>query len=162
MGFPETEVFEARLYSLASNSWKILGDVGPFDILKIHNYRGVFCNGALHWRTNEYIICFDISDETFHNVPIPYKNSNESGNRFPLYMGVWEGKLCLLRKNFMQMEDHDVCTHIDVWTMTDNKWSKHLEITAHVTDMYYGTPVQTLQNGDILFEGGPEAEERGL
>ncbi|XP_026458772.1 F-box protein CPR1-like [Papaver somniferum] len=60
-----------------------------------------------------------------------------------------------------KMEDRDICTHIDVWAMADNKWSKHLEITAHVTDMYFGSPFQTSQNGDILFEGGPETEERG-
>ncbi|RZC68010.1 hypothetical protein C5167_011706 [Papaver somniferum] len=40
---------------------------------------------------------------------------------------------------------------IDVWIMIDNKWSKHLKITAQ---MYFGHPIQTLQNGKILFDGG--------
>ncbi|KAI3838413.1 hypothetical protein MKW92_035814 [Papaver armeniacum] len=40
--------------------------------------------------------------------------------------------------------------NVDVWTMIDNKWSKHLKITEN---MYYGLPIQTLQNGEILFDG---------
>ncbi|KAI3912595.1 hypothetical protein MKW92_019804 [Papaver armeniacum] len=74
-------------------------------------------------------------------------------------LGVWEGKLCLLRMN--RMEDPDICTHIDVWTMMDNKWSKHLKITANMTDMCYQWPIQTLQNGEILFEGGPKGWDVG-
>ncbi|KAI3949516.1 hypothetical protein MKW92_033710 [Papaver armeniacum] len=61
------------------------------------------------------------------------------------------------------MENPDVCTHqndhIDVWMMMDNKWSKHLKITAHMTDMCYSRSIQTLQNGEILIEGGPMMEE---
>ncbi|KAI3964501.1 hypothetical protein MKW92_001667, partial [Papaver armeniacum] len=59
-----------------------------------------------------------------------------------------------------------ICTHqndhVDVWTMMDNKWSKHSKITAHMTDMYYGRPIQTLQNGEILIEGGPRKEEEDI
>ncbi|KAI3896147.1 hypothetical protein MKX03_013614, partial [Papaver bracteatum] len=45
--------------------------------------------------------------------------------------------------------------------MIDNRWSKHLKITAHMTDMYYGSPIQTLQNGEILCEG-KLMEEQGM
>ncbi|KAI3908069.1 hypothetical protein MKW98_003714 [Papaver atlanticum] len=61
------------------------------------------------------------------------------------------------------MEDADICTHqndyVNVWTMTDNIWSRHSDITADGSDMFYGGPIQTLQNGEILFEGGPRVEE---
>ncbi|KAI3949517.1 hypothetical protein MKW92_033711, partial [Papaver armeniacum] len=82
-----------------------------------------------------------------------------------LGLGVWEGKLCLFQKNHMEnptilcTHQNDQNDHLDVWTMMDNKWSKHLKITAHVADMYYSRPIQTLQNGEILIEGSPGVEE---
>lgn len=49
--------------------------------------------------------------------------------------------------------------HVDVWKMMDDKWSKLLNITAQVTDLFYGRPLQTLQNGEILIEGGPRVDQ---
>ncbi|KAI3898486.1 hypothetical protein MKX03_011430 [Papaver bracteatum] len=164
VGCQESEVSEARLYSLASNSWKELGVV-PYNFSKIVT-RGLLLNGVLHWVATVHrngckssvTVCFNVSDETFHDVPL--SNNISMGDRFLSDLGIWDGKLCLVRIN--HMEDPYICQHhndhVDVWTMMDNKWSKHLVITAQITDMHYGRPVQTLQNGEILFEGGPMEE----
>ncbi|RZC68009.1 hypothetical protein C5167_011679 [Papaver somniferum] len=84
-------------------------------------------------------------------------NPKEIGDR---HLGFWEGKLCLLCT--VRTKDPDICTyqkdHIDVWTMMDNKWSKQLKITANMTDMCYISPIQTLQNGEILFTGETKGE----
>ncbi|KAI3912594.1 hypothetical protein MKW92_019803 [Papaver armeniacum] len=163
--YGEGEDSEASLYSLASNSWKELGII-PYDFSSVMLNKGLLVNGVLRWITTDprtalkssIVVCYDISDETFHHVPLPNKNPREIGDR---HLGVWEGKLCLL-SSMNHMEDPDICAHqndhIDVWTMMDNKWSKQLKITAHMTDMYYLSPIQTLQNGEILFTGGAKGE----
>ncbi|RZC79405.1 hypothetical protein C5167_003605 [Papaver somniferum] len=158
-------VWEARIYSLASNSWKNLGFVPycfPFSVTK-----GVLLNGVLHWIAtglhddpeSAVIVCFDISDETFYDVPLPPCDFDH--HCLP-YLGVWEGKLCLLHQIHME-EDPDISCkhqndHIDVWTMMNNKWSKHSQITALVTEMKYIRPIQTLPNAEILFEGESRLE----
>ncbi|XP_026436019.1 nucleolin-like [Papaver somniferum] len=40
--------------------------------------------------------------------------------------------------------------------MSDNTWSKLPDITAQLARLHYERPIQTLRNGEILFEGGPE------
>ncbi|XP_026395665.1 F-box/kelch-repeat protein At3g06240-like [Papaver somniferum] len=163
---PNEEVSEASVYSLASNSWKELGIIPYHFPLGIN--KGFLLNGVLYWIAtgilSEVLVCFDISDEMFRDVPLPYNSLDEAEAPSFLDLGVWEGKLCLFIKN--HMENSTICTHqndhVDVWTMTDNKWSKHLNISAHMTDMYYGRPIQTLQNGEILIEGGPRKEEEGI
>ncbi|MCL7033802.1 hypothetical protein MKW94_001129 [Papaver nudicaule] len=105
--------------------------------------RGILHNGVLHWiatrSKSSFIGGFDIADETFHEVTLPNNHSDEDDD---LSLGILEGKLSLLCRNRME----DPYEDIDVWTMVDNKWSKHLKITAHMTDMYYGRPIQTLHN----------------
>ncbi|KAI3900859.1 hypothetical protein MKW92_018512 [Papaver armeniacum] len=116
--------------------------------------KGRLHNGVLHWMAtginSNVIVCFDISDETFREVPLPKKISNEDEDPYDSDLGIWEGKLCILHRNHK---------HIDVWTMMDDKWSKPLKITAQITDLYYGRPIQTLQNGEILLFGVPLVEE---
>ncbi|KAI3896557.1 hypothetical protein MKW92_043226 [Papaver armeniacum] len=154
------ELFEASVYSLASNSWKNLGII-PYDFNEGSN-KGFHLNGVYHLiaatteeRTgiiSAVVVCFDFSDETFHHVPLPKNNSNK-GEKLPMMaLGIWEGKLCLLRWN-------GVGSRVDVWTMMDNKWSKHSSITALIADMTYRSPMQTLQNGEILFLGGHRVED---
>ncbi|KAI3894607.1 hypothetical protein MKW92_035423, partial [Papaver armeniacum] len=153
-------VLEARIYSLASNSWKNLGFVPycfPFSVTK-----GFLLNGVLHWIATDLhadpesavIVCFDISDETFYDFPLPPYDFDH--DCLP-YLGVWEGKLCILQQNHTEEDPYKSCRdqndHIDVWTMMNNKWSKHSKITALVTEMEYIRPIQTLPNGEILFEG---------
>ncbi|XP_026382858.1 F-box/kelch-repeat protein At3g06240-like [Papaver somniferum] len=159
---PDEEVLEASVYSLASNSWKELGSISYY--FPLGTNKGFLLDGVLHWIVSSVLLCFDISDETFCEVPLPYNGSDWVQDPSILDLGVWEGKLCLFQKN--HMDNKWTCTHqndhIDVWTMMDNKWSKHLKITAHMIDMYYGRPIQTLQNGEILIEGGPRKEEEGI
>ncbi|XP_026386638.1 F-box/kelch-repeat protein At3g06240-like [Papaver somniferum] len=164
---PNGEVLDAGVYSLASNSWKNLGIV-PYDHFPRGTNNGVLLNGVIHWiaavTVSRVLVCFDVSDEMFRDVPLPYNSSDEDEAPSIFDLGVWEGKLCLFQKN--HTEDPDICTHqndhVDVWTMMDNKWSKHIKITARMTDMYYGRPIQTLQNGEILIEGGLREEEDSI
>ncbi|XP_026382861.1 F-box/kelch-repeat protein At3g06240-like [Papaver somniferum] len=156
---PNEEVSEASVYSLASNSWKELGSTSYY--FPLGTNKGLLLNGVLHWIVSSVLVCFDISDEMFRDVRLPYSSSDGVRALSTLDLGVWEGKLCLFQKN--HMENPTVCMHqndhVEVWTMMDNKWSKHLKITAHMTDMSYGRPIQTLQNGEILIEGRPGVEE---
>ncbi|XP_026441017.1 F-box/kelch-repeat protein At3g06240-like [Papaver somniferum] len=156
------ELFEACVYSLASNSWKNLGII-RYGFSEVSD-NGFHLNGVCHWIANTtdertgtvsaVVVCFDFSDETFYDLPLP-KNNSSKGGKLPRWdLGIWEGKLCLLCGNGMGCQ-------VDVWTMTDNKWSKHSSITALIADMNYKSPIQTLQNGEILFLSA-HREEYGL
>ncbi|XP_026436293.1 F-box/kelch-repeat protein At3g06240-like [Papaver somniferum] len=165
------EESEASVYSLASSSWKKLGSI-PYNF-SFNITKGFLLDGVLHWVAvpigpiprSSVIVCYNISDETFYNVPLPNENLSDVENICMVYLGVWEGKLCLLHKNHME-EDPDTCTHqndhIEVWTMMDNKWSKDWKITAHMADMEYVSAIQTLPNGEILCDGGPMVDEDGI
>ncbi|XP_026418993.1 F-box/kelch-repeat protein At3g06240-like [Papaver somniferum] len=158
----KSKVSEASVYSLTSNSWKNLGLI-PYEFSS-STTKGFLLDGVLHWIadgpcTGQFIpyvvVCYDISDETFHHVPFPDVNENDDGYPCISELGVWEGKLSLLCRYLN--EDNDIHTYVDLWTMMDNMWTMHLKITSFVpdVDVEYGIPIQTLHNGEILFQGGP-------
>ncbi|XP_026384925.1 F-box/kelch-repeat protein At3g06240-like [Papaver somniferum] len=166
VGFDAGVVSEARLYTLGLNTWRSLGFI-PFNFSFGKN-AGYLLNGVLYWivsvcrtgnESSGVIVSFDICNETFHDMPLPNNYSNK--DRSVSELGMWEGKLCILRMNHKEhpkiCKHHD--DHVDVWTMNGNTWSKFLNITAQLTDLSYRRPLQTLPNGDILLEGRPEEGE---
>ncbi|KAK9130526.1 hypothetical protein Sjap_011013 [Stephania japonica] len=142
---------EAKVYSLALNSWKIIPNF-PYECI---DRTGNLLNGAVHWeaiRSNtldksRLIISFDIGNEEFQEVPLPeFKDGKELGG-----VSVLAGSLCILC----------FCTlDLEVWAMRHygvrESWTKFFTIGQPVYNYHtgYTNPLCVFKNGEILLDKG--------
>lgn len=97
---------EVHLFSLKSNTWRTLQEL-PY---KLHHSPGVLINGRLHWVTrfnwhlDRLIVAFDLSNDTFQEVPRPDFTVSLFHRRY--HLASLRGCLsaCLLNSNGENME----------------------------------------------------------
>ncbi|KAL3519335.1 hypothetical protein ACH5RR_017484 [Cinchona calisaya] len=118
---------EAKIYSLKSNSWKMVEDY-PYSLPRI-KWWGVHVNGVLHKvlcisNSEKEIVAFDLRSEENYTVPKPDFSPVEYVD---LSVSAMAGCLCLVgfRKNRRRT---------DIWIMKEygvkKSWSKLLSIAA--------------------------------
>ncbi|XP_026377732.1 F-box/kelch-repeat protein At3g06240-like [Papaver somniferum] len=73
-------LFDGKVYTLASNSWRRVGSGKHYEFSRERRYPGVLLNGALHWLgcvttgkegSSEVIVAFDVSSERSIHLPFP-------------------------------------------------------------------------------------------
>lgn len=123
-------VKEFMVYSLRTDSWKIMKRRGKLKLSRDHNGDCVLVNNRLHWKleTDDDILCilsFDLHDEEWSEVPMPnlsHASINVSLSS-SLGLGVLDGSLCVLSSGFSNDEDYT-----DVWMMreygVEESWTK--------------------------------------
>ncbi|KAM7252845.1 hypothetical protein ACFE04_025463 [Oxalis oulophora] len=143
-----------EVYTLGTNSWRILGTVPT----NVPSDRGVYLNGAFHWASNnkhkhkransDYIISFDLETETFGTVPPPVTLTlHPEGPDHFIKTGV-VGKFLYLRCNneFWVMKEYGV----------QESWVK---LCVDDTSLPSYQPIKYLRGGEILMKlGGLEAK----
>ncbi|CAA0829753.1 Unknown protein [Striga hermonthica] len=109
-------VCRIHIYSLRSNSWRILGSPPPSSRLE---GPGVFLNGALHWISQGPggIFAFDLQTDTFRQVGEPpagnHRRGAPAGN---WYLDVFDGSLVLSRYNNI---DYRFSSQFELWVMKE-------------------------------------------
>lgn len=124
---------EILVFSFRSNTWRSIGKV-PYQIER-RSSQALFTNGRLHWLTRSMyknvrgllIICFDIADEQFHEVPRP-DFSVQNGLNY---------HLTLLRGCLSAV----VCSHgeLEIWVMKEynvkESWIKEFRMGAYLPEL---------------------------
>ncbi|KAI3971283.1 hypothetical protein MKW92_042233 [Papaver armeniacum] len=146
----EDDSCEVRVYTLGNDSWKSLGFI-PYH-LSYGRAPGMLANEAIHWIANpiesdrKVILAFDISSETFQEVPQPESLSE----KFHVSVCSFEGLLCLMANNFQ--------VHMDIWVMkeygTRDSWTKLFTILqpTDIRSFEYARPLKLFKNGEVLLE----------
>ncbi|XP_074263036.1 F-box protein CPR1-like [Silene latifolia] len=111
---------EVMVYSLRTNCWKRVPDV-PCYFRSCPCSIGILVDEMLHWvGTNadnayEFVVAFDLKDETFSCLPLPFHFEPFVG----LYVGMLDGGLCLFSNCY---------PHCDLWVMKEygvaGSWTK--------------------------------------
>ncbi|KAJ8554491.1 hypothetical protein K7X08_025169 [Anisodus acutangulus] len=156
---------EVHLFNLKRNTWRNLGEL-PY---KLHHSPGVLVSGRLHWVTrfnwhlDRLIVAFDLSDDTFQEVPRPDFNVDLFHCRY--HLAALRGCLCACLLT-------SIGENLEIWIMEEyNKkesWVKQFNIGAssivsqHLPVSYdiWRTSLQKgsvkvmclLKNGDILLD----------
>ncbi|KAG4401428.1 hypothetical protein GLYMA_07G265800v4 [Glycine max] len=112
---------QVQLYTLKSDSWKNLPSM-PYALCCARTM-GVFVSGSLHWLVTrklqphepDLIVSFDLTRETFHEVPLPVTVNGD----FDMQVALLGGCLCVVEHRG---------TGFDVWVMrvygSRNSWEK--------------------------------------
>jgi F-box interacting protein len=126
------------LFSLKTNSWKIIPAM-PYDLQHLYDL-GVFVENSIHWIMTKkklgglhpsLIVAFDLTLETFNEVPLPDEIGEEvNGKSFEVRVAVLGGCLC------MTVDYKD--TKIDVWVMKEygcrDSWCKLFTVVQSCFD----------------------------
>nr|QBG82586.1 F-box/Kelch-repeat protein At3g23880 [Papaver somniferum] len=115
-----TPSFSTYVYTLRSNSWKIL-QTKPYSL---GNLDGMLCNGALHWiaRTPKVIVSFNIRDESLE-TQLPGELMENTMHLQNLILKVLEGCLCIVHASSNKAW---VMREYGVW----ESWTEHQNKTA--------------------------------
>ncbi|XP_026459039.1 F-box/kelch-repeat protein At3g06240-like [Papaver somniferum] len=150
------------VYTLGTDSWRVLGDIPYVFYFGGVSRNGVFLNGVLHWLTYpqdrinkpiRVILSFDVGEEKFTEMqlPIPLCGSREGEHSFKTSISLLDGKLCLS----WNLGD----ANVDVWVMKNygviESWTKLFSVNRLKEDVAYLRPLQSLKNGDVLLLGQP-------
>ncbi|KAL9154515.1 hypothetical protein ABFS82_10G120100 [Erythranthe guttata] len=65
--------YQTSVYSLKTESWKIIEECPPCEFRMPGPSKGVYLNGALHWRLRNFVITLNLETECYHKVPMPPK-----------------------------------------------------------------------------------------
>ncbi|KAL3646888.1 hypothetical protein CASFOL_009432 [Castilleja foliolosa] len=107
-------LMQTHVYSLKSDSWRVMIEEFPFELFTLNSVQGVFLNGALHWildTTDSMIIAFDVGTEKYgFQLKRPDNLSQVRGQRLKLDAF---GE-CL----FLSCKDEE-SRHFDAWVMND-------------------------------------------
>ncbi|OIS98796.1 f-boxkelch-repeat protein, partial [Nicotiana attenuata] len=132
------------IYSLRKGLWKRLGS-SPYDHSLTDPASGVLVNGALHWfvsKTSNHpcvLVAFDLSDETFLELPVPPTDYNYSF--FELV--ALRGRLCMFTKSntitICLMENYNMS-----WTV--------LRLTVPSLHDSLCTPLCSMTDDDFVME----------
>ncbi|KMT02531.1 hypothetical protein BVRB_9g204720 [Beta vulgaris subsp. vulgaris] len=114
------------VYSLATDSWKFCGDLGP-NIKLIWNTCYVYVNGCYYWLgsyvdESYIIISFDMVTDTFQELCVPNFEQPAS-----ISLGIYDDSLAFFTI-------HDVTKTFDVWTLNNEErfWTAKFTIETHV------------------------------
>ncbi|XP_026450705.1 F-box protein CPR1-like [Papaver somniferum] len=155
VGFNFEHGCEVKVYTSGTNTWKSLNYI-PYR-LSYGRTPAVLVNGALHWITMlivpedksvsgsdedpRLILSFDISNESFQEVPKP----DMLNDKFRNNVDVLDGYLCLLSNNYK--------VHVDMWVMKDygvrESWTKLFTISrqSFIRAFDYVKPILSFKNG---------------
>ncbi|XP_012851812.1 PREDICTED: F-box protein CPR30-like [Erythranthe guttata] len=102
-------VYRTCIYSLRSGFWKVINDC-PSDFPWLSP--GVYLNGALYWRSWDFVIALDLKTENYDKLPLP----PDLGKPFETRVDALGG--CLILSCYYMMN------RIDGWMMKDCEWVK--------------------------------------
>ncbi|KAH6774961.1 hypothetical protein C2S52_012522 [Perilla frutescens var. hirtella] len=136
----------ACVYSLSSNSWKRIEDVGPLNIVcfqGVHSLCNPFLNGVYHWHANLLdggglaILAFDMRNDKFQVIQVP--DCLRSGQR-KLRIAAYGDSLAV-----MSYKLHEC---IDFWVMgRDGLWSKNFSIGPFAENV---RPICVLKKREVV------------
>ncbi|KAK9137228.1 hypothetical protein Sjap_007822 [Stephania japonica] len=152
----EAALSEARVYSFALNSWRVITEF-PYACL---DRAGTLANGALHWvahRCNDVseshlVISFDIRSEEFQEVQLPQFKDADGG--VCLGVAALAGSPSILRYGKSCLE---------VWVMKNDGVRETWAMFTSIGQPLYNPPTRLrplciLKNGEILLD----KDEEGL
>nr|WRO64594.1 MYB transcription factor protein [Rosa persica] len=118
----------AEVYTLGTNSWREIETN-----IQSHVYWSpcfvIYFNGISYWIAyifdKEFILSFNMSDELFHEIPLP--------NCFHIYTG-WYTSLAVMKESVVVLTyegDRAISNSFDIWMMDDSSgveglWTKYL------------------------------------
>ncbi|KAJ4846461.1 hypothetical protein Tsubulata_006871 [Turnera subulata] len=82
---PEDRVPKVHIFSLKTDSWKLMENLSRDLQLIQEGDTGLYLNGALHWEScsGKKIVAFDLVEQKFYDVPAPVRgrsSAHELGN----------------------------------------------------------------------------------
>lgn len=100
-----TGYFEIDVYKVRSDPWRNIQTTLNYSFRKGKGSRGVFLNGSLHWlgtsatqqTLSEFIVSFDISNETIADMPLPENIMSPIDYSGKVYknVGLWGDCICV-------------------------------------------------------------------
>ncbi|KAF9626452.1 hypothetical protein IFM89_034386 [Coptis chinensis] len=149
------EKFEAEVFTLGSNSWRLienLPNVFFFPSLVLRKLYNVFMNDSLHWLTqknNDFkIVVFNVGREVVNVFQIP-RESKDAIRGF----GVLGERLCVIGGSDFHSDD------LIVWVMkeygVESSWAKECVINRRAVDSRWfgGLEVMQAKNGELILLG---------
>ncbi|KAL2458313.1 F-box protein [Forsythia ovata] len=165
---------DVQIYNLCTNEWRSIGEI-PYRLEK-RSSPGVLASGRLHWmsqcgkfngRRDRIIVSFDLSDDSFRNIPKP--DSGALRSWLSSYVAVLGGCLCA----FVPLPLGNGA--MDIWVMKEygvqDSWVKEYTIGPNYSPSFIGPEFQKsysiwrnylngklvrilclLKNGEILLE----------
>ncbi|XP_059433298.1 F-box protein CPR1-like [Corylus avellana] len=146
-------VFEVKVYSLRSHSWKSVRDKWPKKDSSIAS-KPAFLNGALHWlavskkrRSLEMLIALDLATEKFQTYKTPFKNVSDFSKPD---MEVLGGYLCVCGNEYLESGN------MSVWVMNkygvESSWTRLYTILREAVPwaFEYCKPLVFSKNGEKL------------
>lgn len=155
-------------FSLSSNAWRSIGQV-PCLIERQYS-QATFTNGRLHWLTRSMhqniggllIVCYDLADERFHEVPRPnFSVQNAHNYRLAELRGCLCAVVCMLGElEIWVMKEYNVKeSWIKEFRMGAylpelllNQWSQSVGIWRNTFNRSEVRVVCILKNGEIMVE----------
>ncbi|PON55353.1 F-box domain containing protein, partial [Parasponia andersonii] len=148
-------VSRAQLYTLGVDSWREI-KIDPVQGKFCYpGSKGVYCRGVYYWLNlgvgYEMILSFDMSEEEFHTIPMPYQA--EDIHRRISRIALWNESLVLL----LSPQVPQVSLSLEMWVMVDGSigvegstyWRKHLTIgpIANIE-----CPLEFWKHDELLFD----------
>ncbi|KAF8016024.1 hypothetical protein BT93_H1546 [Corymbia citriodora subsp. variegata] len=141
------EIWQMEIFSLKAASWKKTQAQLERHLSLVHQERGVYWNGALHWLAKnegklETMISFNLSEEKFEQVlPIPEVN----GNTNSMGLGIHGANLFIYHRPLFQLQPM-MCEY-----MKGGSWAKMFSVST--TGMpSLEIPVAYTRSGKIVFQ----------
>nr|XP_011461935.1 PREDICTED: F-box/kelch-repeat protein At3g23880-like [Fragaria vesca subsp. vesca] len=147
--------YKSIMYTLRTNSWRSIKDDTPL-YTHFEDKASVFVSGAIHWKAwvqrpciatktsrSEVIVSFDLTSETYTEVPLPQDVGVSSALN---QVGASKGCLCLLSCDINDESN-------EIWVMKEYgvtvSWTKTVKIPS--LNCIRLTPMTWLvENGEIL------------
>lgn len=125
---------KAEVYTLGANSWRVIECDIKANVFWMASF-DMYFKGIFYWyaasvpQDNEVILSFDMSDEVFHNIPLPDNFRNING--WLKSLAVRNDSIALLLYN--RGGDNTQFSSFEIWVMDDSKevkgsCIKHLSI----------------------------------
>ncbi|KAL4566636.1 hypothetical protein LXL04_030756 [Taraxacum kok-saghyz] len=159
-------VLQAEVYSMRKGSWESISQTIPSHIIR-HRGQNTFLinenHGHIHWLCDTHtdikskrrtIVAFDLSEETFSEIPFPDSIPDYIVNRTNV-LGVLKGKLCVISC----VKDGEC----EVWVMAEygigESWAKHHGFYKLSGDIF---PYGFTSHNELLFKVGKYDNEFAL
>ncbi|KAI3866540.1 hypothetical protein MKW92_019267 [Papaver armeniacum] len=161
VGYKDERGCEVQMYTLGSNSWRIMDHI-PYDLscnncvcrqVLVNGSHQLTFNGAIHWiarmdsvgaHASKVVISFNFEKEILKEIPLPMLFDE----KFRPKLRVVGGNLCYL--------DLKPEVGFEVWKLMDyggrTSWNKIFTYSKQqlVSPIENCTPLQVLKNGEIL------------
>nr|AHX39359.1 S-locus-F-box protein h [Prunus salicina] len=128
------DVFAVEVYSLRTNSWKMIETIPPWLRCTWQQHQGIFFNGVAYHVINKghifSIMSFDSGSEEFQEFIAPDAICSLWG----LWIDVYKEQICLL-SGYYGCEEEGM-DKIDLWVLQEKRW-KQLRPFTYPLDYYY-------------------------